>query len=53
MTAVWIGILVIAGATALFIWTSWRHRVDLADRGTVSQQWLSEHRLHDRHNSER
>jgi len=52
MTAIWIGLLV-TGGCAFFGWTSWRHRAQMADRGTVSQQWLSEHRLHDRHNSER
>jgi hypothetical protein len=53
MTAIWFGLLVTGGGVALFAWTSWRHRVQMADRGTVSQQWLSEHRLHDRHDSER
>jgi hypothetical protein len=53
MTAIWIGVLVTAGVTAILVWTSRRHRVDLTDRGTLSQQWLSEQRLNDRHNSER
>ena len=53
MTVIWIGLLVTGGGLALFAWTSWRHRVQMADRGTLSQQWLSEQRAQDRHYSER
>ena len=53
MTAVWIGLAVTGGVLAFVLWTSWRHRIDMAERGTVSQQWLSEQRANDRHNSER
>jgi hypothetical protein len=52
MTAIWIGLLVTGSVVALVAWTTWRQRVQMADRGTVSQQWLSERRAQD-HYSER
>ena len=41
---VWIGILVMAVVTAVLVLASWRRRVQLSELGTVSAQWLSEHR---------
>lgn len=35
------------------IWTSWRRRVEMAELGTVSEQWLAEQRANDRHDSAR
>ena len=53
MTAIVIGLTLVGGIAAVLAWTSWRHRVEMGDRGTLSQQWLSEQRLNERHNSER
>ena len=53
MTVVWIGLLLGAGAMAVIIFMSWRRRVEMAERGTVSDQWLAEQRANDRHDSER
>ena len=47
----WIGLLLSAGVLAIIVLTSWRRRVLTAELGTVSAQWLSEHR--DRDYSER
>jgi hypothetical protein len=52
MMAVWIGAALIGGAMGLMVLAS-RHRVDMAELGTVSQQWLAEQRANDRHYSER
>ena len=48
MTAVWIGLLLGAGAMTVMGLTSWRHRVAMAELGSVSEQWLAEHRANDR-----
>ena len=53
VTVVWIGLLVGAGAMAIIIWTSWRRRVEMAELGTVSEQWLAEQRANDRNDSAR
>jgi hypothetical protein len=53
VTALWIGLLLGAGAIAIVVFTSWRHRVELTEFGTVSAQWLAEKRANDRHYSER
>lgn len=53
LTAVWMLLLLGLGAAALVMVTTWRYRIEMAELGTVSQQWLSEHRAHDRHYSER
>lgn len=54
MTAIGIATLLTGGAMlVLFLITSWRHRVDVAELGTMSQQWRSEQRANDRHYSER
>jgi hypothetical protein len=50
---IWIGLLLIACAIAVLVFTSSRRRMHMADLGTVSAQWLSEHRGYDRHYSER
>ena len=49
----WIGLLLTACAIAVLVVTSWRRRVQMAELGTVSAQWLSEHRGYDRHYSDR
>jgi hypothetical protein len=36
---------------ALFLIASWRHRVDVAELGTMSQQWRLEQRANERHDS--
>ena len=41
---VWIGLLFAACVMAVLVLTTWRRRVHLAELGTVSAQWLSEHR---------
>jgi hypothetical protein len=33
--------------------TSWRHRINMAELGTVSEHWLSEQRSNDRYQSGR
>lgn len=50
MSAIWIGAFVVGCATAILAVTSWRHRIDMAELGTVSDQWLAEHRAGDRDN---
>lgn len=52
-SVVWIGLLLGAGAMAIIIFTSWRRRAEMADLGTVSEQWLAEQRANDRHYSAR
>jgi hypothetical protein len=49
----WIGLLLGTSVLAVLVLTSWRRRVLMAELGTVSEQWLSEHRGYDRHYSER
>jgi len=49
----WIGLSLSAGLLCVFVLASWRRRVQLAELGTVSAQWLSEHREYERHYSER
>ena len=53
VTVIWIGLLLCAGAVAVIILTSWRRRVEMAELGTVSEQWLAERRANDRHDSQR
>ena len=50
---VWIGLLLGACAITVAVLTLWRRRVQTAELGSVSAQWLSEHRGYDRHYSER
>ena len=50
---IWIGLLLAACAIAVLALTSWRRRVHMAELGSVSAQWLSEHRGYDGHYSER
>jgi Tfp pilus assembly protein PilE len=50
---IWIGLLLTACVIAVLALTSWRRRVQMAELGTVSAQWLSEHRGYDRHYSDR
>ena len=49
MTVVW-GLLLGAGAMALII-LRWSRRVEMAELGTVSEQWLAEQRANDGHYS--
>ena len=49
---VWIGLLFSACVGVIFV-LSWRRRVQMAELGSVSEQWLIEHRGYDRHYSER
>jgi hypothetical protein len=51
VTVVGIGLLLGAGAMAVIILRSWRRRVEMAELGTVSEQWLAEQRTNDRHES--
>ena len=44
---VWIGILLTACAITVAVLTVWRRRVHMSELGTVSAQWLSEHREYD------
>jgi hypothetical protein len=48
-----VGLLLSACVLAALAVTSWRRRVQMAALGTVSEQWLSEHRGYNRHYSER
>ena len=50
MTVVGIGLLLGAGAMAVILLRSWR-RVEMAELGTVSEQWLAEQRANDGHYS--
>lgn len=50
---VWIGLLLTACVIVVLVVTSWRRRVLTAELGTVSAQWLSEHREFDQHYSDR
>lgn len=49
----WIGLLLTACAIVILVVTSWRRRVLMAELGTVSAQWLSEHREFERNYSDR
>jgi len=54
VTALGITTLLAGGAAVvLFLLTSWRHRVDLTELGTMSQQWRIEQRANERHDSHR
>ena len=44
----WIGVWLTRCVLAVRRVTSWRRRVHMAELGTMSAQWLSEHRGHDR-----
>ena len=50
---VWMMLILAVVATAGVVFASWRHGVEMTELGTVSQNWLSEQRAHDRHYSER
>ena len=50
---VWLGLLLGASAITVAVLTLWWRRVQTAELGSVSAQWLSEHRGYDRHYSER
>ncbi len=54
MTAIGITALLTGGAMIVrFLVTSWRHRVDVAELGTMSQQWRIEQQAHERYDSQR
>ena len=40
----WIGLLLTACVIAVLVLASWRRRVQTAELGSVSAQWLTEHR---------
>ena len=51
---IWIGLLLgVCGIAVFVVLTSWRRRVQMAELGTLSEQWLSEHRGYDQRYSER
>lgn len=50
---IWIGLALPACALAILLFTSSRRRIQTPDLGTVSTQWLSEHRGYGSHSSER
>jgi carbon starvation protein CstA len=54
MSAIWVGV-VLAGCvtTTVITLSSWRHRLHMADLGSVSEGWLAEQRAADRHYWER
>jgi len=52
MSMIWIGVLLAAGAAIILV-ASWRHRIDMAELGAVSENWLSEQRSSDRYQSGR
>jgi hypothetical protein len=47
VTAVSIGILLAVMSIVVVLW--WWHDSDATELGTVSERWLAEHRVHDRH----
>ena len=49
----WIGLLFTACVLSVLILLSWRRRVQMTELGSVSEQWLIEHRGYDRHYPER
>ena len=54
MTAIGIATLLTGGTMILlFVRTSWRHRADVPELGTMSQQWRSEQRANDRYHVQR
>ena len=54
MTAIGVTALLTGGVMiVLFLLASWRHRVDVAELGTMSQQWRIEQRASERHTSQR
>lgn len=53
MSVIWIGILLAGCAIIAVALNAWRHRVDMAELGSVSENWLSEQRSNDRYQSGR
>ena len=54
MTTIGIAVLMTGGAAVLFLLTSWRPpRGNLADLGTMSQQWRIQQRANERYDSQR
>ena len=47
MTMAWIVLIVGLGAPIFVFVRSRQHRIDTAELGSVSQQWLAEQRNHD------
>jgi hypothetical protein len=45
---VWFGVVIAAGALMVAYLLSRRNRVEYADLGTMSEQWLAEQRANDR-----
>lgn len=38
---------------SVVVLTSWRRRIDITELGSMSANWVAEHRSNDRHYSER
>jgi hypothetical protein len=54
MTAIGVTALLTGGVMiVLFLLASWRQRADVAELGTMSQQWRIEQRANERHTSQR
>jgi len=51
--SLWIAMFLTACVVGILFLTSYRRRADMAELGTVSAQWLSEHRGYNRHYSDR
>ena len=49
----WIGLLLSVCVLGVLVLTSYRRRINMAELGTVSAQWLSEHRGYDQRYSNR
>jgi hypothetical protein len=50
---IWIVLTLAAIVAAGIVFASWRRGIEMTELGTISQNWLSEQRAHDRHYSER
>ena len=53
MSAGWVLVLLAAAAVIAVVASSWRHRIETAELGTVSAAWLAEHRNSGAHYLER
>jgi hypothetical protein len=52
VTVGWIVLFVgVTAAMVIVAVRSWHYSIDMMELGTVSEQWLAEHRAHDRQSS--
>jgi hypothetical protein len=51
--SLWIALFLPGSVLAILLFTAFRRRVQMAELGTVSAQWLSEHRGYNQHYSDR